>query len=584
MTYDVVIVGGGPGGSTTASLLKKYKPELKVLIVEREQFPREHIGESQLPVIGSVLQEMGVWDKVEAANFIIKFGASYTWGNTREPWIFGFIPDEEVKEEPRPQPYGGWRAKVALQVDRAIYDKILLDHAQSLGCEVLQGTSVSRVLSEGDRVLGLELSNGATVKGRYYVDASGNAAVLRRALNVKVDAPTLLQNVALWDYFEKPGMNKPILERGSIRIRIRSVPFGWVWYIALSDDRTSVGLVCPATYLKSCGKTPEALFDEALAQPADLQPLLQGAGRTHEVRRTNDWSYVAERACGENWFLCGESLGFADPILSAGLTLTHTCGRHLAYTLLELDRGEHDRQWLLNEYNEVQRRRVIQHMKFAEYWYTGNGFFSAIQDNCKAIADSAGLELTPSEAFRWLSNGGIDDDIGQVSIGGLSLAGIKGVQQRLSHKSGQAVTYHIDGKNIFKLKLEGAGEGYMAGLRDGRILRVKTWVRGHDKLPMAGAYGLVVEALQHSAKAADIFKHLQENAARVYGAAAVKHVFQEAMQCLEMMVARKWVAAHYRHGEPSISMKTPLEGEIIYSESEKKRRSDAAKSKSKARP
>ena len=229
MTYDVVIVGGGPGGSTTASLLKKYRPELKVLIVEREQFPREHIGESQLPVIGSVLHEMGVWDKVEAANFIIKFGASYTWGNTREPWIFGFIPDEEVKEEPRPQPYGGWRAKVALQVDRAIYDKILLDHAQSLGCEVLQGTSVSRVLSEGDRVLGLELSNGATVKGRYYVDASGNAAVLRRALNVKVDAPTLLQNVALWDYFEKPGMNKPILERGSIRIRIRSVPFGWVW-------------------------------------------------------------------------------------------------------------------------------------------------------------------------------------------------------------------------------------------------------------------------------------------------------------------------------------------------------------------
>src|SRR5690606_7335373 len=88
-SYDVVIVGGGPGGSTAAALIKKYAPELSVAIIEREVFPREHVGESQLPAIGSILHEMGVWDKIEAANFVIKLGATYTWGKTRDPWVFG---------------------------------------------------------------------------------------------------------------------------------------------------------------------------------------------------------------------------------------------------------------------------------------------------------------------------------------------------------------------------------------------------------------------------------------------------------------------------------------------------------------
>lgn len=570
--FDVVIVGGGPGGTTTATLLKKYRPELQVLVVERERFPREHIGESQLPVIGKVLKEMGVWEKVEAEGFIIKFGASYTWGHTKEPWVFGFIPDDEVRDDPRPAPFEGWRTRVALQVDRARYDEVLLRHAQAVGCEVSEGTPVQQVNRTGDRIDSLQLSNGREVAADYYVDASGNAAVLRRAMGVKVDSPTLLQNVAFWDYFEKPGMNKSILERGSIRIRIRSVPWGWVWYIALSDDRTSVGLVTPASYFKTCGKAAEDLFRESLAMPADLQELLSEAKCSGQIRRTNDWSFVADRVCGENWFLCGEALGFADPILSAGMTLTHTCARHLAYMILELKNGRHDAAWLKREYESVQRRRVIQHMKFAEYWYTGNGFFDAIQENCAQIAEKAGLKLTPSEAFRWLSNGGIDDEIGQVSIGGLSLAGIKGVQWRLSHKVNEQVSYLIDGKSSFKLRTQGAVNDYVCGLENGRIERVPALVRDGEQLVLAGAYRIVYEALQKHSKVAEIFEYVNKRAVAEYGAANLKHVLQECMQCLEMMVAKKWVAAYIRHGDPSISMKTPFDGEIIYSESVRKQR------------
>ncbi|MBV8514105.1 MAG: tryptophan 7-halogenase, partial [Acidobacteria bacterium] len=117
--YDLAIVGGGPAGSTVASLLKKYQPELKVAIFEREKFPREHIGESQLPAISPILNELGAWDKVEAANFPIKVGATYRWGNTKGLWKFDFLL-HPFEDEPRPGKYNQQRESTAFQVDRSV--------------------------------------------------------------------------------------------------------------------------------------------------------------------------------------------------------------------------------------------------------------------------------------------------------------------------------------------------------------------------------------------------------------------------------------------------------------------------------
>ena len=150
--YDVAIIGGGPGGSTTGAMLKHYHPGLRVLILERETFPRDHIGESQLPPISAVLDEMGCWDKVEAAGFPIKVGATYRWGRSPELWNFEFLPLADFRDEPRPAKFQGQRKQTAFQVDRSIYDQILLDHARDLGCEVLEGTKVAQVLHAGDRV------------------------------------------------------------------------------------------------------------------------------------------------------------------------------------------------------------------------------------------------------------------------------------------------------------------------------------------------------------------------------------------------------------------------------------------------
>src|SRR5262245_61094267 len=200
--YDVAIVGGGPGGSTVGTLLKKYAPQLRVLILEREQFPRDHVGESQLPGISEVLDEMGCWDKVEAANFPIKIGATFRWGKSPELWDFEFLPLSDFKDEPRPGKFQGQRHRTAFQVDRSIYDQILLDHAREFGCEVREETQVTSIDRQGDRVTGFQLDKGVPVTARHYVDASGHIGILRRAMGVEMDVPTSLMNIAIWDYWD----------------------------------------------------------------------------------------------------------------------------------------------------------------------------------------------------------------------------------------------------------------------------------------------------------------------------------------------------------------------------------------------
>lgn len=563
-SYDVVIVGGGPGGSTAAALIKKYAPELSVAIIEREVFPREHVGESQLPAIGSILHEMGVWDKIEAANFVIKLGATYTWGKTRDPWVFGFIPVEEVKDDPRPAPFEGWRRRVALQVDRAIYDDILLKHAADLGCELLQPKSVKGVVHEGDEIRYLELADGTKVEGRYYIDASGNAAVLRRALGVQIEIPTLLQNVAFWDYWTKPGMNKPLLEGNAIRVQIRSLPYGWIWYIALDDNRTSVGVVCPSAHFKSSGLSPAKLYHDALQQESSIQRMLEGANSEDNVRRTTDWSFVAERGHGKNWFLAGEALGFADPILAAGLTLTHSSARHCAYAILELERGELDRDWLLNQYDSIQLKRIRQHMKFAEYWYSANGCFTDLQEHCTQIAKQSGLKLSPEAAFRWLSNGGIDDDFGNSAIGGLSVSGIRGVQWRLGHQSDAPIVNNIHGKTHFKLRLEGAEKIKLPILADGRIHQIDAYTRDGEILPLAGGYKLAHDVLLTAVQAPELLNGMKQYLT-AFPKEAHQQLFDSAIQCLELMVVNGWVKTSEKHGKPALAVSTPKEGKIIYS-------------------
>src|SRR5471030_2098456 len=393
---DVAIIGGGPAGATLGTLFKKYNPLLDVTIIERELFPRDHVGESQVPVIGRILNEMGVWEKVEAAEFPIKIGATFKWGAKNDLWVTDFLDFQEFEDEPRPANYAGQRLKTAFQVDRSLFDKILLDHARECGCRVVEQTKVTAVNRDGDRVLSLKVAceteenrrvvgSDGKVQARYYVDCSGDVGILRRAMDITIEAPTALRNIAFWQYWTDAEWAVSI-GIGGTRIQIMSLGWGWVWFIPITPSKTSVGLVLPADYYKASGKTVDELYATALAEEPHIAKLLESAKPESEVFATKDWNFLPSRLVGENWFLAGDSCGFADPILSAGMTLAHVSARKVAFTILEMDRGIIDEDWLKFEYEDGHRAQIRHHMQFADFWYTSNGQFTDLKEYCKEIA------------------------------------------------------------------------------------------------------------------------------------------------------------------------------------------------------
>jgi len=497
--FDVAIIGGGPGGSTCSTLLKKYMPNLRVLVLEKEKFPRDHIGESQLPGINAVLVEMDVWDKVEAAGFPIKIGASYTWGKNNDQWDFDFFPVEKWKDQPRPAKFEGQRLSTAFQVDRAVFDKILLDHAREKGVEVREETLVTEVMKEGNRIKGLKLGDGSVVTAKHYVDASGVVGLIRRAMDVDVWIPDQLRNIATWAYWRNAEWALEI-GVGATRVQVRSLPYGWIWFIPLGPDRTSVGLIVPADYYKKSGKTPEELYHNGLAEQGEIAGLLKNAKLDGEVQSCKDWSQLCETLYGDNWFLLGESAGFADPILAAGMHLAHQSARDVAYTILELERGQLNADWLRKRYNDRTRGCIKTHIRFGQFWYSANGCFTDLKDYCSEIAKSAGLKLSPAQAWRWLSQGGFASDNPNKPLFGLwDVEAAKGtIQKCLGHDVVEDIKYTIDDFNVFKLNIKGAKEDMLGDLVDGKIVTSKCLRRGDRVLPTIGMYGDLIRILQHA--------------------------------------------------------------------------------------
>ena len=470
---DVAIIGGGPAGSTVGTLLAKYNPRLTVLILERENFPRDHVGESQLPIIGRVLKEMEVWDKVEAAGFPIKVGATFRWGRTDELWDFDFLSNGQLVPEPRPAKYAGQRTSTAFQVDRSIYDEILLDHAEFMGCQVRQASGVRTIERTGDKVDRLILEDGSSVEARYYVDATGHTGVLRRGMGVGISIPSNLQNIAIWDYWQNAEWAFSVGIEGT-RVQVMSGSFGWIWFIPLGPTRTSIGLICPASYYKEQGKSPEELYLDAIHKDPRISGLIRNATSEGKMATTKDWSFLADRLAGENWFLAGESAGFADPILAAGMSLTHVGARDVAYTILAMERNDFEPEWLRSRYDDAHRSQLKQHILFAEYWYTHNGVFGDLKDYAKELAGDSGLNMSPDEAWRWFGQGGFIDHNGDTGIGGHGIGSIKKISASFV---GQDPHHEIVGKSHFIANLEGAEKTWTAVMDRGRMTRYRSYKR-----------------------------------------------------------------------------------------------------------
>lgn len=549
MDCDVAVIGAGPSGCTLGTLLRRYNPDLKVVIVEREVFPRDHVGESQLPLLMPVLAEMGVWDKVESADFPVKIGGVYRWGSTDDLWSLDFIPQAKFDDELRPAQYRGQRLLTAFQVDRAKYDKILLDHARENGCTVLEGVKVQAIRKDGDRVAGLDLvagcdagraalGNETQIQARYYVDASGDSGIMRRALAVEVESPTSLRNIAVWDYWQNAEWSERI-GVGGTRILVLSLGWGWIWFIPLGPTRTSVGLVTPAEYLKQSGKKPEELYLEALNAEPTLSKLLSSAHRENILQATRDWSFVATKLYGENWFLAGDAGGFADPILSAGLTLAQTGARKIAYSILELERGEHDPEWIKQEFDRAQRAQIRNHINFADYWYSANGHFTELKEYCAEIARGAGLTLEPEQAFRWMGSGGFTNDkLGEALAGTFKIGAVK---LNIQQMSGRNPTWEVENFNTFTLDTAGAALSKVAMYEEGRIHAVQCFTRDSHVLPNFRSFGAMVTALQHESELYPLMERYIYEVKKWGLAGDYSAQFFAGLETLEAMAGEGWV-------------------------------------------
>lgn len=553
---DVAIIGGGPAGSTAGTLIKKYNPGLNVLVLEREVFPRDHIGESLLPPISAILDEMGCWDQVEAADFPVKLGATYRWGRRPELWDFDFVPVEQFKDEPRPAKFQGQRKATAFQVDRSIYDKILLDHAREGGCDVHEGTKVSRVLADKDRVTSLQLEDGDSVVARHYIDASGNSGVLRRAMEIPCAYHPTLMNIAIWDYWQNAEWAVHI-GIGGTRIQVRSLPYGWIWFIPMGPTRTSIGLVIPVDYYKQSGRSPAELYAQALQDETEIASLLRNGSSEQKLQSTKDWSFLADRSYGENWFLIGECAGFADPILSAGVTMAHIAGQQVAYTINEIEH-DGDAEWLKEQFGVRQKQRIQTHIRFGDYWYTSNEQLKDLKQFTTKLAENCGLDLSPDKAWDWIARGGFIDEELIVGIGGFGIGAIKASKDYLAD-----LVYDspLEKYNVFRLDLKGASSKDRASYLDGRVGKTQCYLRDGKVLPIRGAFEVLVAILQHETRLPQILQLLNQVANQnVHNAEFLQNVLPQIAPALEGMVSDGWVKASFDPKVPLAKLASRFEG------------------------
>jgi flavin-dependent dehydrogenase len=321
--FDVAVIGGGPGGSSAATALARRGR--RVLLLERDRFPRFHIGESQLPWINGVLDELGVRETIAQAGFVEKWGASF-WEIDGTP--ASYVDFAAAVETPMPQTF---------QVVRARWDELLLRHAESCGVVVREGHRAVDAAFEADGVVLRSVGPDGveqTTRVAAVVDASGRAGFLARKLGRHQHDP-LLQQIAVHAQYE----NIPRAagrQAGDIRVLTRP-DVGWVWLIPISETVTSVGAVVPQDLHRREGREGKATAEESLEHYLSTTPaapaVMGGARRVSPARFDADYSYVATSLAGDRWVAVGDSGAFLDPIFSTGVLLAMQGGIEAAAAL-----------------------------------------------------------------------------------------------------------------------------------------------------------------------------------------------------------------------------------------------------------
>jgi len=352
--YDVAVIGGGPAGSTAAALLARAGR--RVIVFERERFPRFHIGESLLPFSMKAFSRLELHEKFLRAGFLKKFGGE----------IFGACSERGTKFYFK----DGFRSQTdhAYQVTRADFDKMLLDHAAECGAEVHEETSVDRVEFSKDNV---ELavrrnSSSHSIRARYVIDASGRTSVLGRHFKIKKTYDHL-QKLSIFAHYDDVWRAEGI--DGTLTVLIRGID-RWFWVIPLTAERTSIGVVLDKEVFRQSKLHAKDFLEQALAEQPIIAKRMMNARRASEVYVEADFSYRSATLRGDRWLLAGDAAGFIDPIFSSGVFLAVFSGEQCADVLNEvLDRPEKASR-LFRRYERAVNRAMNIYLRFVNAWYT----------------------------------------------------------------------------------------------------------------------------------------------------------------------------------------------------------------------
>jgi len=319
---DVVILGGGPAGSTAGALLAAAG--VGTLIVEGERFPRFHVGESLLPHTLPLLDRLGVHEAVRALPHTrVKEGASFVTHDGSRHVAYWF--DEAL---PPAIPH-------AYQVRRDEFDAALLANARARGAEVLEGWRALAPLWDGARLVGLAVKDpdgrDVVLRGKAFLDASGQHSFLASRMGWRFPYPKH-RKVAAVSHFRGVRL-PPGREAGNITIALADG--GWFWLIPFADDSVSVGAVLDVERWREAGGGPEALFAAALARTPEVARRLAGAERLLPFAAVQNFSYRVMRAAGDPYCLIGDAAGFLDPIFSTGVFLATTTAASAADDILD---------------------------------------------------------------------------------------------------------------------------------------------------------------------------------------------------------------------------------------------------------
>ena len=349
---DVLVVGGGPGGTTAAAFLAQGG--LRVSLVEREAFPRFKVGESLIPTCMDICRRLGVLDRVLAHGFQMKYGATFHDQELGLSSTFDFKPG-------RPWP------AFTLDVHRAEFDQILLDHAVAQGVTRLQPATVEKVAFDADGVTA-RISLGEAereLRARFLVDASGRDAFLAARQGQRKPRPGL-GKVAIFAYF-RGARRFPGREEGHVRIHI--FPEGWFWYIPLARDETSVGCVLHQKVVKARRGSLQELFDDMVERCHAVRDNLQGSSLVTELYTTANFAYAVEPVVGDRFLCVGDAVAFVDPIFSPGVFLAMQSGELAAGAILRAFRADRFEARRFRAYERAVRRGTRPFERFIESFY-----------------------------------------------------------------------------------------------------------------------------------------------------------------------------------------------------------------------